>query len=120
MLEKAGGRKIMSEITISKIEEILLKKKEKELTEKVTNAAYQFIDTVNQYIPLIPTNDKDKNNCHEWVKDMFVYSWKIFIDDVKISEIPDCIREQLFKDAVEEFIQSVESTRDRLNELQES
>jgi hypothetical protein len=105
-------------LTTNRIEEALLKKKRYECIKNIETAAENFAIVVNQYIP---TDEGDNQKLfNEWVKSMFSYGWQIFIDNSAIKNIPTAVSEKLLKQAVDEFIESVEDMKGQIDGLYNS
>jgi hypothetical protein len=106
-----------TKITTNRIEEVLLEKKQREYVSGVKKAVDNLCNAVNcgQCLSAEP----DKKAFKDWVSGLICYGWNTISAGDRISKdnLPDCVNEALLKQAVDEFIQSVESTKEVIESL---
>lgn len=111
-----------SKITTNRIEEVLLEKKQREYSKEVREAVERLCNAINCGQEM--DNDEERNTFIKWVKDLIYFNWSNVTPSSKIcaeefaDNLPECITKALLKNAVDEFIQSVESTKEIIDGLE--
>jgi len=113
----------MSEkITTGRVEEVLLQKAQKECIKEIKDAAHAFANIVNRYCP--EGNgagiDIDRAAFVKWATGALrTDCWQVFVADTKVEkEMPEGVKRLILKRAVDEFLQSIESTREIVDSLE--
>lgn len=105
-------------ITTNRIEEVLLEKKINECVNAVKKAALEFANVVNEYTP---SDYNDQKEFVLWaVSVLRTDCWQVFVKDegdIK-KAIPAGITKLLLQRGVDEFIQSVENTKEIIDGLE--
>ena len=109
-----------NKITTNRIEEVLLKKKLSEYALEVERAAGKLADLLNLY-KVIDTDKEAFEQYKEWVSGIIFCTWQTFVSsEIKIkSKMPDAVKANILKVAVDEFIHSIESTKEIVDSLGE-
>lgn len=106
----------MEKLTTNKIEEILLKKKQNEYVQNIKKAVVNLCDAINCGQDIKSTEDDE--DFKKWVMGLIRFGLSgVYSSDLYTNKLPECINKALLKNAVVEFIQSVESTKEIIDSL---
>jgi predicted DNA-binding ArsR family transcriptional regulator len=103
-----------NKITTNHIEEVLLNKKKVKFLKEVVVAVSNLVDVLNTYLP----NGEEETKAYQaWATTVMTASYKTFIKVNNIEKLPECVERQLLKEAVDEFLKSVEETKATLDDV---
>lgn len=107
----------MAEITTNRIEEVLLEKKEKQYVDELMAACSNLVEKLNRYCCVQMSGSEEGRQVKQWIESFFKFGWEIKSEPCNIRHMPEFVRKKLLESAVEEFLESVESTKEIIDSL---